>query len=40
MQPRQIRIQLGFKRRNRDPVGSARSSIGANALPRKLQVLA
>ena len=36
MKPVQIRIQTRLEIFDRDPVGSARSVIGANTLPRKL----
>jgi hypothetical protein len=40
MEPLQIRIQVGLKFSDRHPICAACALIGANALPRKLQVLA
>jgi hypothetical protein len=40
MEPLQIRIQVGLKFSDRHPICAACTLIGANALPRKLQVLA
>src|ERR1700730_11255439 len=40
MEPLQIRIQVGLKFSDRHPICAACTLIGANALPRTLQVLA
>jgi hypothetical protein len=40
MKPFQIFVKIGFKVLDRHLIDSARPSIGANTLPRKLQVLA